>query len=281
MSLSRVLVVVAALALGALSVHVLLGGEVLSLSGVVSDAAGRPVPAVWIAREGHRNAAGLPTWERTDVAGRFRFDDLPAGDVLLRVVPGEASLLAGEVVRAQAGTTDLVVVVDPGPQLFARIPGYVPPPKDVTWARLLWSEPDGRRPVRYAPVAPDGRVRFVRLPPDRALELLAVAGAERVVRVFDLRAGETEVEVATQPAQTIRGRAEAEGGLDRVEVSAEAYPGVRVGKAILAPDGTFTVSGLPAGTYRVKAGRTSGAVTVPVWREAAAGATDVVLKVGR
>ena len=47
------------------------GPATLPIAGVVRDEQGRPVPAVWIEREGYRPAWGGPPAWRTDVHGRF------------------------------------------------------------------------------------------------------------------------------------------------------------------------------------------------------------------
>jgi hypothetical protein len=240
------------------------------LTGVVRDPAGKPVPAVWIAREGHRDRAGVTPWWRTDVEGRFRIEGLPEGEVVLRVVPGDATLFAGTLVRTSA-RTDVPVVVEPGPELFLRIADYVAPKDSVSHARVTWVLPDGRRPVRYSPIAPDGRIRFIQLPADATLDLWASAGPGKPVRV------------AAVPGLQISGKVLVAAGDSprRAAVVAEAYPHFSVGRVTPAADGSFVITDLPEGTYRMVATFTSGEIPLPVATEVRAGASDVVFDLRR
>lgn len=70
---------------------------------------------------------GLPDWKRSDVDGRFRFEQLPEGKVVLRVVGAEADIRTGFLVETTAGTKDLAVLIEPGPHVLPRIEGYEPP----------------------------------------------------------------------------------------------------------------------------------------------------------
>ncbi len=260
--------------------RVVVAGPATTVVGVVQDAKGRAIPGVWITREGYRNRTGGVAWWRSGPDGRFRIDGVPEGKLTLRVIPGEANLTSAAGVRVEttAGVADLRVVLDPGPELFLRIEGYVAPPGEPRYARLVWQEPDGRRPVRYAPIRADGWTRFVRLPSDRDLEVWAVADEGHPVRRGGLRTGEDEQRVLATEGRQIRGRllvASAES-LPRVEVSVEAYPHFAVGRAKIGADGSFVVSELPEGAYRVAAWFARGRVTVPVVKSIESGASDVV-----
>ena len=260
-------------------------GSARAVEGVIQDASGRAMPGVWIAREGHKDRIGGTPWWRSGPDGRFRIDDLPAGKLTLRVVPGEASLSspASKLVETEAGTTDLTIVLDPGPQLFLRIADYVDPEGQPRYARLVWEEPDGRRPVRYAPIRSDGWTRFVRLPADRDLEVWAMAASNRPVHRGGLRTGDEEQRLVPTEGRTIRGRVlpSDPDSLRRIEVVVEAHPRFVVGRARVSADGSFVVSGLPEGTYRVSAAFTSGAVSLPVVQELATGTTDAVFDLRR
>jgi hypothetical protein len=259
-------------------------GEVgASIAGVVRDPAGAPIPSVWITREGHRGKAGLVNWYRTDVDGRFKIDGVPAGDVVLRVTPGAATILEGQLVTARAPTKDLVVVVEPGPQLAVRIADYVAPSGDPRHARLTWTDAGGTRSVRYAPIRKDGWTRFVRLPADRDLELWTIAADGRPVRSGALRTGDAEVRLTPLVGKEIRGKllVSPRDSTKSPSVRVEAYPGFEAGSAKVQDDKTFVVTNLPQGTYRIAAWFGYGEVSLPVEREVAAGTADVVLDIRR
>lgn len=262
-----------------LATRLLAGQPPGSLTGVVRDPSGKPVPAVWIAREGFKDRSGGTPWWRSDVDGRFKIEGLPEGEVVLRVVPGEAHLGHGFLVRAAAGQTDVPIVVDPGPQVFLRIADYQAPKGEPRYARLVWQEADGRRPVRYAPVAPDGRIRFVQLPATASFELWGAAGPGRPVHVVGLHAGDAEVSVQPTKGRTISGRVLLREGESpqRAEVVVTAFPGFHVGRSSIAADGTFTVGDLPEGKYTVTASFVAGEMSMPVKAQAEAGAANVVL----
>jgi hypothetical protein len=207
------------------------------------------------------------------------------GPVVLRVVLGDASLKEGQLVRTTAGTRDLVVVVEPGPQLALRIAGYVAPSGDPRHARLVWAEPDGRRVTRYAPIREDGWTRFVRLPAEREVEVWALADAGRPVHRAGLRAGAEEVRVEPVAGREIRGKllVAPRDAENHVTLRAEVlgHRGFEVGKATVARDGSFVVSDLPEGTYRVSAWFAFGEVSRPVTQDLRTGTTDAVFDVRR
>jgi hypothetical protein len=256
------------------------------VSGVVKDPAGVPVPSVWIRTEEFRDRAGAPLRERSDVEGRFRFEGLPEGKVVLRVMGVSQDIRTGFLIETTAGTKDLAVTVEPGPQVLVRIAGYEAPQEGEGryargYARLVWLEADGSRPVRYAPVSKDGRARFVQLPQDRSFELWCAAGGGRAVRTAGLKAGELEVRVEAKEAKKVSGRvlvrARDKPRLEIADVTAEAYSGFVVGSAHPAADGTFTIGDLPEGTYTVSAAFNRGEVLGSLPVTVPASATDLVL----
>jgi hypothetical protein len=231
------------------------------------------------------------------VEGRFRFEGLPEGKVVLRVMGVSQVVMGvsldigtGFLIETTAGTKDLAVVVEPGPQVLVRIAGYQAP-QEGEWrypfgyARLVWLEADGSRPVRYAPVSKDGRARFVQLPQGRSFELWAAAGGGRAVRTAGLDAGKLEVRVEAKEAKKVSGkvlvRAKDKPRLKYANVTAQAYTGFVVSKAHPAADGTFTIGDLPEGTYTVSAAFNQGEVLDSLPVTAPAGAKDVVLDLTR
>jgi len=275
------------------------GPATLSIAGVVRDEQGRPIPAVWIEVEGHPKPFQTPPAWRTDVHGRFQIDDIPPGPVKLLVTTGQWSDVKKKVVETRTGVRDLVVVLDPGPQLFLRIVGYVPG-EQTRWARVTWEEHDGERQVRqvrYAPIRDDGWVRFVALPPDREFEMWAEAEIKRRhVRARGLRPGQTEQRIERHEVKDIAGKVraskafmesrieEARGPLrDRltVDVYAQAprgapHFGFHIARTGLERDGSFHVRGLPPGVYIVSVGAHAGEI-FSVEKLIEAGTTDAII----
>jgi hypothetical protein len=278
-------ITVAAVGLAAVAIRASPVAATLSVSGVIQDGEGRAIPGAGLVRDGYKDRTGGTPWWTTDAAGRFRIDGLPAGPVTLKVFPGDRSLFApnGRVVETTAGTKDLVIVVDPGPQIFVKISDYQSPAGDPRYARLIWFESDGRRPTRYAPIRSDGWTRFVGLPADGTFELWTWAAKNRPVRVAGLRPGDQEHAVAPTEGRTIRGKvlvdpADARRG---VGVGAEAYPGFDVASAKVAADGTFEIQGLPEGIYRVQARIQGNPIEMPVGKELRTGVSDAVFDLRR
>lgn len=270
------------------------GPATLSLAGVVRDEQGRPIPAVWIEVEGFPETLKSPPPWRTDVHGRFQTDDVPEGPATLLVWTGaRPGSTPTKVVKTTAGVRDLVIVLDPGPQLFLRLVGYVHGEHERS-ARVTWAEPDGSRRVRFAPIRADGLARFVALPPDREFELWAEAESNRrYVRARGLRPGQNEQRIERHEVKDIAGRIrgsearleerveEAVGPLrDRLEVSVYAAPpGVfgylPVVRTRVRQDGSFRIHGLPPGTYLVDVGTHAGEI-FSVSKFVEAGTTDAI-----
>jgi hypothetical protein len=253
------------------------------VAGFVRDPAGVPVPSIWIAREGFRDRIGGVHWARSDIEGRFRFEGLPDGKVVLRVTGAIADVRTGVLVETTAGTKELAVVVEPGPQVLARIAGYQPPAGPDRYARLVTPGATDYHSARYAPVSRDGRVRFVQLEKDAPYELWVGAGNGRTVRAGGLLPSDREVSLEPQPGKTITGRVLVgkRHRVERARVTAYAYPGFEVGRATPASDGTFAIQDLPEGTYTVSAGFHAGEVLDSSPVTVAAGAKDLVLEISR
>ena len=270
-----------------------------SIAGVVHDDEGRPIPAVWIEVEGHPKPLTSPPAWRTDVHGRFQIDDIPPGPVKLLVRTGQWSVVKKKVVETRTGVRDLVIVLDPGPQLFLRIVGYVPA-SQVRWARATWEEADGTRALRYAPIRDDGWIRFVGLPLGQEFEVWAEAEVNRrYVCARDLKPGETEHRIEIDEGRDIAGRiqgskarldqriAEAGGPLrerlravvfTRTPRSVRPFYDFRVADTRVRKDGSFRIQGLPPGTYEVEVGTGIGRVFW-VSKIVEAGTTDAIFEI--
>ncbi len=269
----------------------------LPIAGVIRDEQGRPIPRAWIEVEGYpKPLQSPPAWD-SDVHGRFQIDDVPRGPVKLLVTTGEWSYGAKKkVVESQAGVRDLVIVLDPGPQLFLRIVGYVPGPQE-RGARVTWEEPDGKRDWRWAPIRDDGWVRFVALPPDCEFELWAEAEINRRhVRARGLKPGQTEQLIERHAVMDIAGkvrgsqtllerRNEEARGLQLEHIRVDVYPcgprgvvwDLRLERVWAANDGSFRVCGLPPGAYLLDVGGIKPGPLPEGSKRVEAGTTDVVI----
>jgi|GEM_PF-3185768 len=268
------------------------GPATLPIAGVVRDEQGLPIPAVWIEVEGHpRPLQSPPAWN-TDVNGRFHIDDVSRGPATLLVSLGMWTHSSPKrVVQTRAGVRDLVIVLDPGPQLSLRIVDYVPGGR--TRARVTWQEPDSTREVRYAPVRDDGWTRFVALPPDRRFEVWVEAElGRRQVRASGLKPGQAEQRIERHEVKDIAGKVRASEALletrlrgnalgplrKHLTVDVYAHPGFRVEETRVQDDGSFRLRGLPPGTYTVSVNRYYGDFGhPPVSKRVEAGTTDLVI----
>jgi hypothetical protein len=273
------------------------GPASLPIEGVVRDEQGRPIPRAWIEVEGYPKPLRSPAAWDSDVHGRFRIDDVPLGPAKLLVTTGNWLYPAKKkVVETRAGVRDLVIVLDPGPQLFLRIVGYVPGQQE-RGARVTWEDPDGERDWRWAPIRDDGWVRFVDLPPDREFELWAEAEVNRRhVRARGLKPGEAEQRIERHEVKDIAGkvresqarlerRSEEARGLQLEHLRVDVYPcgprgvawDLRLERVWAANDGSFRVHGLPPGAYLLDVGGIKPGPFPEGSKRVEAGTTDVVI----
>jgi|GEM_PF-2714696 len=223
-----------------------------AVAGVVRDRGGRPVADAIVRRPGIKGGRSGRT--TTDGVGAFRLVGLPPGRLPFEVVvPDGVPRTAGvgaTTFEADAGATDVVVVVDVGLEVVLRWADPSPAPASVTVH------------VRRAPVAErldpklgaDGTARLRGFAAgDRLVVWVPADAAGRSVLVRDAKP-EGEVVLARADGLSIVGTAKASGDLGTTTVWAEeAELGVRV-VGTLAADGRFEVPGLPDGTrWRVTA----------------------------
>jgi RNA polymerase sigma-70 factor (ECF subfamily) len=197
-----------------------------SISGVVTDRAGKPRPGAGVELRTAGAVRGLPLLCRTTDGGRFTFVDLPGGDYTL------STFVMGE-------TPDRVTVNLPE---GADVTGVrLPPPADGTLTVIV--SDDAGRPVEGARVYArtrampsvltdaDGRATFTGLPGGA----LGVAiGAERPEHRFepkevrDLRADGREVRVTVVNQAAVEGRI--------LDPDGAPFAGARVGARPTGPD---------------------------------------------
>ncbi len=267
-----------------------------SIAGVVRDEQGLPIPNVGIEVDGYPTPINhMPPIWYTDVRGQFEMHDIAPGPVKLLVTPARGA--KEKIVDTRTGVRDLVIVLDPGPQLILRIVDYVPGPEE-RGARVTWKGRKYESAFRHAPIRADGWVRFVALPPDGEFEMWALADRRRHVRARSLKPGPTEQRIERHEVRDIAGRItgseatlnqrlppEAPGRLlERLSVG--VYPSapqggfwsLEVASASVQPDGSFRIHGLPPGTYLLYVHTSAGEI-FGVSKVVEAGTTDAIIDI--
>lgn len=233
---------------------------VYELSGVIEDAAGRPVPQaelfVWLSADTGR----VVQEGQSDAAGRFTIPGLTAGEVsLMAQGPGLGALQRER-------------VTVPGPPVVLRLPetsreltgvaladGDVPLPG----ATVVLGGP-GLRVPRATRAGPDGSFRFAGLGPGQYAARVADDALASLVLPIELDEASPTLAAATAPRGrlTLRARA-AEPVTGRVVgLRGQALPGVLVEVRAVPDDdvpelvrtdvvGYFATRALAAGRYRV------------------------------
>lgn len=225
----------------------------LEVTGVVVDAAGRPVPWAQVrGRQGGEDA----DFDEVDASGRFRLTGIAAGPVQVEAtLLGVAGSGPDATTTVEAGTADVTVVVDPGPTLVVRADG-ARFGDGWTDARLLDDGPDGEASWGHVE---DGALVFRRLRPGRPYTLWIpfsdATGGTWLERGPALVAGERTVRL--EPGAPIRGRTDVapdrSGSLRGPSGSGMTASRDRVTvRGRLHDDGTFETPPLPAGRYTVR-----------------------------
>lgn len=267
------------------------GPATLPIAGVVRDEQSRPIPDVGIYLDGSLRPGHKPDTWRTDGHGRFQIDYVSPGPVELRVNAGESA--PTKVVETRAGVRDLVIVMDPGPQLILRLVDHVSGKKQ-KYARVTWKEPGGSHEMRRALIRDDGWTRFVWLPPDREIELWAHIDDDwRLVRARGLKPGDSERRIESEGFKDIAGKIRGSEALlettlpgnfhgplrEHLYIDVYADSGYHVIKRkSVRDDGSFRVRGLPPGTYRVQLNIFADFIS-SVEQQVEAGTTDLVFDV--
>jgi hypothetical protein len=219
------------------------------VSGSVRDAEGRPVEGARLMRK-----RGEHGWdgERLNPDGTFRLTGLESGPVTLRATgPGiNRRGEAGTETTLQAGTENVVLVVDAGLSLTVRVANASERREGrlritlLQWQNERWSRGDSEND-RERP----GQVTFRGLKPgDRYGVWIAPDNDDLYAFQADVRPG--EVTVRLERGGTIRGRVTAPSDSGRVSVSASNDLGLSVNGKVDA-DGRYEVKGLPSGRWTI------------------------------
>ena len=220
------------------------------VAGVVKDAEGKPVPGANLRRK--RDEKGWAS-ERVGSDGTFRIRGLEAGPVTLRATgPGRRSIDSEATdVTVQAGTENVVLVVDAGLTLTVRVANASERREGrvrVTlfqWRKERWSTVESEFDREGL-----GKVTFRGLQPgERYAVSILPDGDDLYAWQPDVRPG--EVTVRLERGGTIRGRLTYPSEL-RASVSASGEIGFSVAGSIDA-EGRYEIKGLQDGRWRVRA----------------------------
>jgi hypothetical protein len=256
-----------------------------TVSGVVRDPAGKPLAGVLAMRK-----IGDAVWESggtSDAAGAFTIQQVPAGDVTLRLtvrddmpVPTAASgePAAGESigtveVKTRADAHDLVVTLDPGAQLAVRLDSSQIESGHPREVAILSGTGGPLRdsPLRRSWMQSDGFARFRGLrAEDPVVIWVPPDAAGRSLLLRDVKPGDPELRLTPVTGGTISGTYAGPAGSTDFKISARAVGLPLSVEAALTTDGHYEIRGLPEGTkWTVSAHAMLGA-------DALAGETDPV-----
>ncbi|MEZ6009961.1 MAG: hypothetical protein R3F05_19680 [Planctomycetota bacterium] len=186
-------------------------------------------------------------------------------------------------VETTAGAKDVEIRFGTGATVQGRLLGGSPPYRGY-YTLLLASDRSGM--PRTGAVAEDGTFSLI-TQEGVSYDLWVLGqGVELFGRVEGLVGGAHDLDVALQPGHTIAGRIE---GLDAQQLAASSKLRVTAagaanawGAAQVAEDGTWRLTGLPPGRYRLAAmGLPSGFALADGVGEVESGATAVVLRVAQ
>ncbi|MFO0931244.1 MAG: carboxypeptidase-like regulatory domain-containing protein [Planctomycetota bacterium] len=223
------------------------------VGGTVRDREGRPVAGAIVRRVGAKGG-GRNGRTTTDAAGAFRLVGLPPGKVALEaVVPDlvtRGNGLGTATFDAEAGATDVAVVVDVGLEVVLRWADASPAPASAS----VQVPREGGPPRVDARFGPDGvaRVRGL-LATDRLVVWVPQDDAGRSVLVRDVEPG-GEVALTRREGHAITGVVKGLGDAAATTVWAEESDLALRVVGRLRADGHFELRGLPDGTrWRVAA----------------------------
>lgn len=229
-----------------------------TISGVVRDGAGKPVPGANVQCSKDKQA-----WSGTQAGddGRFSCGGLTAGEYYVKArigwgsEPADGAAAEKDTQRVPAGAKDVVLTVDAGLELVVKIENW--PADGPTWHNPQLSV-EGTRPRNLGwsneQIDSEGKVRFRGLRDSETYRLWIppIAGGLSCVAT-GLRAGGAEVRVRLTPGKSITGRINAPAGASGLNVSASAEGGGYGVSGTIEADGRYRIEGLPEGSYAVYA----------------------------
>jgi protocatechuate 3,4-dioxygenase beta subunit len=250
----------------------------MEISGTVTFGDGKPVAGVLVAAAGTEASSGGPRMPgmggggsnaTTDAEGRFVLKALKRGQYTLSVRNnwgGNANVQPFTSQPTAAGSQDVRLVVQAGLKITGRVVDDAGKPVTQVW---IWGQPVN--PPKGAPPAnvnaranQDGTFELVGLPSnvesyDLTFNAQMMGGGYTPVTLEKVKPGTTGLEVVMESGLKIEGTIlDAEGkALTNAWVTAQpvAVEGQNrprgSGNAMLDADGSFTIGGLSAGTYKL------------------------------
>jgi uncharacterized GH25 family protein len=245
----------------------------LTIAGVVVDESGKPVGsvAVLVSQQGEaHDSYSTNAW--TDSNGKFALLGLEPGQYTVDHLPWDQDnvWVFEAPVTCAAGTTDLRIVATKGLPISGTV-------VDESGAPIANAEVKGDSAkggaARHAQSGADGKFRFGAFPASSTITLTATAAGHAGLVVRDVAPGTKDVKIVLGPGLTASGRvldaAGAAAGI--LELHLRCADGRCEVDAETDKNGAFSVAGLAAGTYEVKARpvRVRGA-PVQEWKSAGA-----------
>jgi|GEM_PF-1972922 len=256
-----------------------LGNASNVLTGLVLDLDGEPVAgcAVTFLAEGAgdfaRGSATEPSLEErprseTDRLGRYRFHDLPAGELHALLVHHPEIALArveGVLVGEHGVFEHPPIVLTPGRRVQGTVRDMYELP--IQGARLhldsRWNPADPQPTVERlsAETNWEGEYRISGVPDGTRFLTVRAEGKATLTRIqsleFSERTGDLHIvdfvlqDEAPLAGRVVDGEGRPVGGADVIAVDRAAYRDVGHGRATSGPDGAFRITGLAEGSYQL------------------------------
>ncbi len=227
-------------------------GARISLSPVAPAAIGRGI-AVFTAESSRQGSSGDD--------GSFRIEDVPPSSYELRAEAAgrEAASMTNLEVRSGEDLLGVQVVLPPGAILEGRV--LAPGGRPLPGARVSLVQSEAAMGVTRFGTAParadgDGRYRLDGVAPGTRLFRAEGEGFREKVRELEVRAGENALDFELEGGAEITGRVVDDDGtpVAAAEVTLhEGWNSWTLPSGSTRPDGTFTLSGVADGTYRITA----------------------------
>jgi protocatechuate 3,4-dioxygenase beta subunit len=226
----------------------------LSISGFVRDPGGAPLSGALVyAQESGGGYRGWPV----DRQGAFLVTGVAKGEqVRLWAVASQGQhpdMQSAPLATAPAGSTGVVLVVDPGAALRVELVGFSPGDAR-THPRILKVGRDGKLTHAFVgqPTAEGSALRYGGFLPSVSLTVWVGPDAQgRYGLARDVRAGGPVVRVEAQQGGSIRGTLRAPPGARDLSISAQQN-GLQVSGDV-TPQGAYEIRGLPPGRWTLHA----------------------------